>query len=78
MSFLKFLTNKYGCNKPILSNEIEYEEEYNLGILSDFEKQIFLLFGKGMKVKEISKAMNVNSKSVYNCVYRIKNKMLIK
>ena len=25
MNFLKYLTDKYGCNKPILSNEIEYE-----------------------------------------------------
>ena len=45
MSFLKFLTNKYGCNKPILSNEIEYE---------DYSKQqVYKELSKLCKSKEI-------------------------
>ena len=55
-----------------------YEKEYNLGFLSEFEKQIFDLYKKGKKAKDISSELNVSCKSVYNSVYRIKSKLLIK
>jgi phosphopentomutase len=55
-----------------------YPNGFPSEIISEFEKQIFELFKNGKKAKEISSILNVNCKSVYNCIYRIKNKIIVK
>lgn len=65
----------YVANALEEKTEIYYEDTYNLGALSKFEKKVFGMLREGRSVNEISLELNVTCKSVYNCVYRIKNKM---
>ena len=59
-----------------LNEEVDssYENEVRLGLLSKKEKEVYLLVKDNCSIKEISEKMNVDVKSVYNCLYRIKKK----
>lgn len=59
-----------------LNEEVDssYENEVRLGLLSKKEKEVYLLVKENCSIKEISEKLNVDVKSVYNCLYRIKKK----
>ena len=59
-----------------LNEEVDssYENEVRLGLLSKKEKEVYLLVKDNCSIKEISEKLNVDVKSVYNCLYRIKKK----
>ena len=46
-------------------------------ILSPFEKRVFLLYVRGMKIRDIAAEVGRTSKSVSNAVFRIKSKLRI-
>lgn len=59
-----------------LKEEVEFEyEENDVGILSELENKVYKELKKGLKGKEIAEKLNISSKTIYNCVYRIKSKM---
>lgn len=55
--------------------EYEYEDKYDLSLLSDNENKVFNLIEQGYKPKEIALKLGLEIKSVYNCLYRLKNKL---
>lgn len=64
---------------PLLNEpwEYEYENEINIstGLFSDFEKEVFEALKKGLKPKKIAQNLKSDVKSIYNCIYRLKNKI---
>lgn len=64
---------------PVLNEswEYEYENELNIstGLFSDFEKEVFEALKKGLKPKKIAQNLKSDVKSIYNCIYRLKNKI---
>ena len=49
-------------------------EYYTIG-LSDFEKEVLRLRNKKLRPNEIAKKLNCDTKSIYNCICRIKIKI---
>ena len=57
--------------KFVYLNNEENEESF----LSTLEKQVLILKEKNYRPKDIAKALNCDVKSIYNCLYRIKEKI---
>ncbi len=81
--FLRLLNNEqyYQFNVELQEDENllsdNYSFQYDLTdemYLSDFEEKVLFLKMKNYKPKEISKILDCDTKSIYNCLYRIKNK----
>ena len=54
-----------------------FDEKLNIAIsgLSSFEQSVIKLYLEGLPQKEIAEKLNKDSKSIYNCIERIKHKI---
>ena len=68
------IENEYTICEP---NEFVYgdEEKIKESSLSSFEMQVLLLKEKNYRPKDIAKVLSCDVKTIYNCLYRIKDKI---
>lgn len=66
-------------NEPLESviDKENFDEKLNIAIsaLSDYEQQVIKLYLEGLPNQEIASTLNKDTKSVYNCIERIKQKI---
>ena len=68
------IENEYTICEP---NEFVYDDEEKIkeSSLSSFEMQVLLLKEKNYRPKDIAKVLSCDVKTIYNCLYRIKDKI---
>ena len=68
------IENEYTICEP---NEFVYDDEETIkeSSLSSFEMQVLLLKEKNYRPKDIAKVLSCDVKTIYNCLYRIKDKI---
>ena len=56
-------------------DRIDIDSILNGDVLSSYEKEIFVMYADGVKIRDIARVVGRSSKSVSNAVFRIKEKL---